>query len=33
LDQDLRVVDGAAGMVEVAEDVKRMCRELIGKLK
>jgi hypothetical protein len=32
-DLDLRGEDGASGVLEVAEDVKRMCRGLVGKLK
>jgi hypothetical protein len=30
---DLREEEGAGGVVEVAEDVKRMCRGLVEKLK
>jgi hypothetical protein len=32
-DLDLKGEDGAAGMLEVVEDVKRMCRGFVGKLK
>ena len=32
-DLDLKEENGAARVLEVAEDIKRMCRALIGKLK